>query len=225
MMNNPNLKIIRAKKLGVLIRDARVKLGKSVQDCCQAVGLSAEEMAAMEFGERPPTLPELEILAYYLAVPLSHFWGNELLKTNGSEKSIDAAELKKLRQDVIGGLLRKARIEEVLSIDELFQKTGIAPETIQSFEQGEEPIALPDLENLSLVLNKSITDFEDQQSPVGSWFVEQRNLEEFLDLPKELQEFVGKAINRPYLELAVRLSELKVEKLRALAEGLLEITL
>jgi transcriptional regulator with XRE-family HTH domain len=224
-MNNPSLKIIRAKKLGVLIRDARVKLGKSVQDCAQAVGVPAEEQAAMEFGERPPTLPELEILAYYLAVPLSHFWGNELLKTNGSEKSIDAAEIKQLRQDGIGGLLRKARIEAVLSIDELAQKTGIAAENIQSLEQGEVPIALPELENLLLVLNKSITDFEDQQSPVGSWFVEQRNLEELLDLPKDLQEFVGKAINRPYLELAVRLSELKVEKLRALAEGLLEITL
>ena len=225
MINNPNLKIIRAKKLGVLIRDARVKLGKSVQDCAQAVGLSTEEIAAMEYGEKPPTLPELEILAYYLAIPLSHFWGNELLKTDGSEKSIDAAELKQLRQNVIGGLLRKARIEAVLSIDELAQKTGIAAENIQSLEQGEEPIALPELENLSLVLNKSIMDFEDQQSPVGSWFIEQRNLEEFLDLPEELQKFVGKAINRPYLELAVRLSELKVEKLRALAEGLLEITL
>ena len=41
----------------------------------------------------------------------------------------------------------------------------------------------------------------------------------------ELQGFVCKPINRPYLELAVRLSEMSVEKLRGVAEGLLEITL
>ncbi len=225
MLINPNLKIIRSKKLGVLIRDARVKLDKNVHDCAEAVGISPEEMIAMEFGERPPTLPELEILAYYLQVPLSHFWGNELMKANGSGESIDTAEIKQLRQNVIGGLLRKARIEAVLSIDELAQKSGIASDTIQSLEKGEVPVSLPDLENLSQVLNKSVTDFEDQQSAVGCWFVEQRNVEGFLGLPQELQEFVGKAINRPYLDLAVRLSELKVEKLRALAEGLLEITL
>jgi hypothetical protein len=60
---------------------------------------------------------------------------------------------------------------------------------------------------------------------MGSWFVEQRNMREFLVLPKELQEFIGKPVNRPYLDLAIKLCELKVERLRALAEGLLEITL
>jgi hypothetical protein len=44
-------------------------------------------------------------------------------------------------------------------------------------------------------------------------------------MPSELQSFVVKPINQPYLELAQRLSEMSVEKLRAVAEGLLEITL
>ena len=68
-------------------------------------------------------------------------------------------------------------------------------------------------------------NFEDPESLVGSWFVEQDHMHEYLTLPQELQEFIGKPVNRPYLELAIRLSELKVERLRALAEGLLEITL
>ena len=225
MTINPILKIIKAKKLGLLMRDARVKSGKSIEDCAQAMGLSADELTAIEYGERPATLPELEILAYYLEVPLDHFWGNEILKTDGNEKLFDPIEIKQLRQNAIGALLRKARIEAVLSEEELANRAGITVTSLQSYEQCEVPIPLPELEILTQVLNNSMTDFEDQASPVGSWFVEQSNMKEFLDLPKELQEFVGKAINRPYLELAVRLSELKVEKLRALAEGLLEITL
>jgi len=38
-------------------------------------------------------------------------------------------------------------------------------------------------------------------------------------------DFISKPVNRPYLQLAQRLSEMSVEKLRMVAEGLLEITL
>ena len=74
MTVNPLLKIIRAKKLGILIRDARIKSGKSIENCAQAMGLSPEELTAIEFGDMPATLPELEMLAYFLEVPLEHFW-------------------------------------------------------------------------------------------------------------------------------------------------------
>jgi transcriptional regulator with XRE-family HTH domain len=225
MTINPIRKIIRAKKLGLLIRDVRVKSGRNLDDCAQAMGLSVEELSAMESGERPPTLPELEILAFYLEVPLEHFWSNEVLKIEANDKSFDPNEIKRLRQNMIGALIRKARIEAVLSVEELAQKAGITPDSLQSYEQGEVAVPLPELEILAQVLNNSITQFEDQESPVGSWFVEQRNMHEFLELPVELQDFIAKPVNRPYIELAVNISELKVERLRALAEGLLEITL
>ena len=50
-------------------------------------------------------------------------------------------------------------------------------------------------------------------------------MQDFKEMPPELQAFVAKPINLPYLELAQRLSEMSVDKLRAVAEGLLEITL
>ena len=225
MTVNPVLKIIRAKKLGLLIRDARVKSGKTIDECSQAMGLTVEELSAIEYGERPPSLPEVEILAYYLEVPLDHFWGNQTLSSGGDEKLFDPGEIKQLRQNGIGLLLRKARIEAVLSEEELANKAGIAVTSLQSYENGEVPIPLPELEILTQLLNNSINNYGDPESLVGSWFVEQNNMHEFLDLPKELQEFIGKPVNRPYIELAIKLSELKVERLRALAEGLLEITL
>jgi hypothetical protein len=45
-----------------------------------------------------------------------------------------------------------------------------------------------------------------------------------MELPEDVREFICKPVNLPYLKLAMRLSELSVEKLRAVAEGLLEIT-
>lgn len=225
MTINPILKIIRAKKLGILMRDARIKSGKSVEDCAQAMGLSADEFTAIEFGEMPVTLPELEIFAYFLEVPLEHFWGNETLIIDNDEKLIDPNEIKQMRQREIGGLIRKARIEAVLSEEELADQAGISVDDLQAYEQGEIPITLPDLEVLVRILNNSMDNFEDQASQVGNWFMEQRNMREFLHLPNELQEFIGKPVNRPYLDLAIKLSEIKAERLRALAEGLLEITL
>jgi hypothetical protein len=69
-----------------------------------------------------------------------------------------------------------------------------------------------------------VKDFFDQHGMVGVWANEQRNVQSYLALSPELQTFVSKPVNRPYLVLAQRLSEMSVEKLRAVAEGLLEIT-
>jgi hypothetical protein len=43
-------------------------------------------------------------------------------------------------------------------------------------------------------------------------------------LSPELQAFIAKPINRPYLELAVKLSQLDADRLRSVAEALLAIT-
>ena len=60
---------------------------------------------------------------------------------------------------------------------------------------------------------------------MGKWAVQKKAVEDFLELPVEMQLFVSKPINLPYLELAQRLSEMSVDRLRGVAEGLLEITL
>jgi transcriptional regulator with XRE-family HTH domain len=225
MTVNPIVKIIRAKKLGVLIRDVRLKSGKSLEDCAHAMGIPVDELVAMEYGERPPTLPELELFAYFLEVPLDHFWGSETLKADGKENLVDSTEIIKTRQNAIGDLIHQVRSEANLSIEDLAEKTGIKADSLQSYEEGKVPIPIPELEIVAQALDNTIGNFEDQRGPAGSWFSQQKNVQEFLDLPENLQQFVSKPINRPYLDLAVRLSELKVEKLRALAEGLLEITL
>jgi transcriptional regulator with XRE-family HTH domain len=217
---------VRAKKLGALLRDARLAKGSSLETCAQAVGVSPEQFEAFEMGEKPLSLPELELLAYYLEVPLQHFWGDQSL-SGGDEPKLqkNPQHFLGLRQRMVGAKLRQARLEAGLSLEELAEKSWSSASLLESYELGEAAVPLPDLEVLASILNRPISDFQDHNGPVGAWEARQRAVEGFLELSTDLQAFVSKPINRPYLELARRLSEMDVEKLRAVAEGLLEITL
>jgi hypothetical protein len=59
---------------------------------------------------------------------------------------------------------------------------------------------------------------------VGQQLSQSERVTGFKQLPSELQDFIAQPINRPYVELANRLSNLPVDKLRSIAEGLLDIT-
>lgn len=224
-MTNPLTMTIRTKKLGVLMRSARLSHGKSLEECATAIGVTVEELEAFEMGEHAASLPELELLAYHLQIPLDLFWGNELLKGLGRTQPPDAMKLISLRQSTIGVLIQKARNEADLTVEELANQAGITTDQLQAYESGEQAVPVPQLENLAKLMNKTMNDFQDKSGPAGTWFEKQRLTKAFLGLPEELQEFASKPINQPYLEAARRLSEMQVDKLRSLAEGLLEITL
>lgn len=79
MNKNQRLITLRTRKLGVLILDARLATRRSVKECAEALGVSPETFTSYENGETAPSLPQLEALAYFLDLPLEHFWGNESL--------------------------------------------------------------------------------------------------------------------------------------------------
>ncbi len=225
-MSPTGAQVIRAKKLGVLIRDTRQFQGKSLEECAAMLNVSNETFESYELGEKSPSLPEVEFLAYYLEIPLEHFWGEQtLLSEGGSKPSLDVKRLTAVRQRMIGVLLRKARFEKGFSIDELAEKTNIPVTDLEMYELGQAQIGVPQLELLCGALGRDLRDFQDRYGPIGVWFIEQRAMRDFKEMPPEMQAFVAKPINLPYLELAQRLSEMSVDKLRAVAEGLLEITL
>jgi hypothetical protein len=81
------------------------------------------------------------------------------------------------------------------------------------------------LEVLAERLGTRMEVFVDQAGPIGEWLNQQRAIQEFLKLPPELRDFVCQPVNRPYLDLARNLSSMSTDKLRSVAEGLLDITL
>lgn len=225
-MDIPTQITIRTKKLGVLIRDARLASRRTLDECARAIGVSRGIFKAYEEGRRAPSLPELEILVYFLNLPIDHFWSKEALSDDPPPtEPLDLARLVGLRQRMIGALLRAERMNASISMKALSQQTGISPGRLKAYELGERPIPLPELEGLLTVLGGQIEIFFDESGPIGQWMTRQQAIKDFLDLPAELQEFVCKPVNRPYLELALKLSAMSTEKLRSVAEGLLDITL
>jgi transcriptional regulator with XRE-family HTH domain len=217
---------LRAKILGALLRDARQAAQKTLEECAEIVGISTQDYEAYELGTKAISLPELEAIAYHLHVPLDHFWERETLVAREGEKSQpNMNALIRLRHRMIGAMLRQARLEARIALPELAEHIGVDSSQMEAYEFGMEPVPLPLLEYLSGVLNRSIREFQDQKGPVGAWNAQQRAIRDFLALPLDIQIFITRPVNRPYLDLTVRLSEMSVDKLRAVAEGLLEITL
>lgn len=217
---------IRSKKLGVLLRDARLDAGASMKECGDLIGQTGRTISKYEDGEKSPSLPELEVLAFYLDIPLEQFWG----KTTHSEDSpVDALgnieqrlELRDLR---IGALLRKTRKELDMSMTQVAEDLDITTYRLKSYEQGKFAVPIPELEALADMYELEMDDFFSDKGPIAAWSAEQRAVMDFVKLPPDLQAFASKPINKPYLEIARKLSELSVDELREVAESLLEITL
>lgn len=216
---------IRTKKLGVLIRDAREAARMSTKECAEVLGVSAGNFRSYEAGKKAPSLPELEILTFFLDLPISQFWGSaSLTSAPPPTDKLNLPQLVAVRQRMIGALLRHERMEVSISMRALAAETDIPTSRLKSYELGERPIPLPELEALLSVLDGRIENFFDKNGPVGQWMKRQLSIQQFLDLPPELQDFVRQPVNRPYLELARNLSDLSAEKLRSVAEGILDIT-
>lgn len=217
---------IRSKKLGILIRDARLSARRSVEECAEAMGIRKILFCAYEEGIRAPSLPELETLVYFLDLPIDHFWGKQVKSEQTSQpKTLDLQRLMAVRQRKIGALLRQERMNASISVRNLEHATNISSDRIEAYELGERPIPLPELELLVKTLGGRIESFFDRSGPIGQWMMNEEAIQQFLEMPMELRQFVTLAVNRPYLELARKLSAMSRDKLRAVAEDLLEITL
>jgi transcriptional regulator with XRE-family HTH domain len=216
---------IRAKIIGVLLRDARLAAGKTPKDCATVLGMTASAYAAYELGKKPVSLPELELLAYYLDTPLSHFWGDNIISDDLERGSnINTAELITLRHRIIGIQLREARLKRSISPKELAAAVGIPSSRLKAYEVGEQPVPVPELETLGWVLGLNIDSFFEKEGPVGEWDAARRAFEKFKELPPEVQDFVANPVNESYVRVAMKLSDMSTHKLRDIAAGLLDIT-
>jgi transcriptional regulator with XRE-family HTH domain len=216
---------IRSKTLGLLMRDARTHARRNVAECAQAMGVKPGQFRAYEDGRKAPSLPELEALVYYLDLPIGHFWSKEIKSGKTSpHENLDLTKLLAVRQRKIGALLRQERMNASVSIRNVAVATGLSSSRIKSYEFGERPIPLPELEALVKALGGRVESFFDRTGPIGQWMLNEEAISDFLQLPLELRQFVGQPVNRPYLELAMRLSNMSKDKLRSVAENILDIT-
>ena len=82
--------LVRVKNriLGVLLRDARQSSGRSLAECAALLDIDEDAYHTYEVGLQAPSLPQLEVLAYYFSVPLGYFWGTETLSSKRDEDEL-----------------------------------------------------------------------------------------------------------------------------------------
>jgi len=215
---------LRNRIIGLLLRNARERVGKTKRECAAALGVSTSTITAYEEGRKPISLPELEVLAYVLDTPIAHFWEHDP-ELATEEKPLPLQEVLALRHRIVGTLLRQARLEAGMYQKELAEVLGCSTNRLSAYEHGERPIPLAELELLAYHLHLPLEYFLDnREGPVGEWHRQQEAWRRFRELPREVQEFVIQPINIKYLEVAIKLAQMPAGGLRAIAEGLLDIT-
>jgi transcriptional regulator with XRE-family HTH domain len=225
MSVNPELSIIRAKKIGLLLTDARKAADKEIVDCAKALGITTGRYRSYETGKIAPTLCEIEALAFLFNIPVEHFWNpTNMLYKDPEEEAKSIHQFLQVRNRVVAAQLRLIRDGSHASMKSLCATTGIPSARIGRYERGETPIPITDLELLATALSTPLETFFVSHGRYGHWRESKGMVDQFQELPVEMQQFVVKPVNLPYIELAMKLSQTSVEKLRGIAENILDIT-
>ena len=132
-----------------------------------------------------PSLPQIELLAYALGVPISHFWGTSTLLERNARQDVDIDEYVTLRNHLIGALLRAAREQANLTPEQFAAEAGIPPGNITAYELGQRPDPDAVLATLASVCRVNLSYFLENGNKVGTFLLLQEDLKNFSDLPPE----------------------------------------
>jgi len=216
---------LKTKMVGAEIRAAREVSGKSIKSAADLVGVSSATMSSYEHGRKGISLPELELLAYWLDIPVTNLLDG---LPSAPERTVqfDPKVVVSFRQKMIGALLRKRRIAAEMTIGQLAEKVGFPASRISAYERGIRPIPVPSLELLVSSLERSMDEFIDTegQGPIAGWYRERRAYETFRSLPPDFRDFLAEPENRGFVRAAMKLRDISLDKLRTLAESLAAIT-
>ncbi|GAB4550207.1 MAG: hypothetical protein OHK0023_15740 [Anaerolineae bacterium] len=211
---------LRARVLGILIRDARLAANVPPSIVAANVGVDEVTLQAWEFGEDMPTLPQLELLAFTLDVPVSHFFGTQMLPDDKKRTpDIAPSAYYALRDRVIGVKVALARQQLNMSHDVLAEAVGLSTEALTAYEFGA-AIPFPVLTSLASALRKSLSYFLEDIGKLGSQLAAQEQYHRFTDLPEEIRTMLAQANSAPFLEIALMMSRLSRTQLRLLGEFL-----
>jgi transcriptional regulator with XRE-family HTH domain len=216
---------IRSRMLGVLITDARHAAGYDLETLAEGVGVDTDTVQAWEYGQSVPSLPQIELMAYILQVPISHFWGTETFEKRRDERQIDGQEYSLVRDRMIGLMIATARQEKNLSDTEVADKLGIHPDDLSAYELGQLAVPMTVLTSLSSLLEVSLNYFLEDNGRVAHFLEVQSMSDTFARMPEDIRDFISAPAHEAYIRVAMALAHIPTENLRALAEGLIDITM
>ncbi len=222
---------IQRKMLGVLMQNARQRIGLTVAETATLLGIPSDTLAAYERGADEAGLPTLEALAEICRVPLSYFWAEDTLPD--PTPRINPAKGIALRRKMVGVLLAQARQQAGISAEAAASAAGISSDALAEIELGDVEVPFSQLKMLlatyDVPLEKILTDIDatggtnGTSQPAPTQF-SPTQLPDTTQFPDDVQAFLQDPANILYIKLAMKLHNLSADNLRALAEGILEIT-
>jgi transcriptional regulator with XRE-family HTH domain len=213
---------LRSKMLGAVLREARLKSGLTQRQAAEVLGISPSTFGSYEHGRKSISLPELEILAYTLDLPIRNFWDPDLPVSDARAPLAPALTLP-LRNRMIGVQLRLHRQARNLTLRDLAERTGFPPGRLSAYERGARAVPLPELEALAAVLGHTLDEYSDRDGPVGRWMAQTHAQQAFAALPPDIQAFVANPANQRFLRLAMDLSQLPPDRLRAISRAFQDV--
>jgi transcriptional regulator with XRE-family HTH domain len=224
MSNDPNQNS-RAEQIGKRLFKLRENKRLRVGEIAAILGITPNRYKTYESGNQLSSLPEMEVLANLFNVPISILVSNdEDMEGTTAMNAVQASRFMQLRQRIIATQLRKAIDDADIPRKDIATALGISTKELANYLAGKKPIPLAMLEILCRIATIAIQSLFGTQGLVGEQLSQAERIAGFRKLPAELQNFIAQPINRPYVDLADRLSSLPVDKLRSIAEGLLDIT-
>ncbi len=216
---------LRARIVGVLLRDARVSIGRSLEDCARLLNVTPEQIETWETGDETPSLSQLELLAFYLDVPVSHFWGTQTKEADYRDYSTVQAEFVALRDRMIGAMIHQARDEKGLTLEAIANETALSVEQLSLYESGQEPIPMHYLQMIAHSVGKNLSHFLENSSQIGTMLSMREEWKHFIEMPEELRKFAANPLNAGFIEIAMMLAQMPVDRLRRVGESVLNITM
>ena len=188
---------VRSKMVGVLLRSTRLQAGKTLRDCAELLGCSPHTMSHYEHGRKGISIPELELLASYLDVPVDYFWEEESVVAAEHADLPPADKIIPLRQKIIGVLLRGARQNAGKTLKDCGQLLGCSTYMISQYEYGRRGIPLSELEMLAAFFDVPLSYFLEEDSTV---FEEEADLPPSEQLIPIRQKTIGVLLRQARLE-------------------------
>jgi transcriptional regulator with XRE-family HTH domain len=126
---------------------------------------------------------------------------------------------------MIGALLRQAREELGISVEDLAVASHIDAVRITHYELGELAAPMHELSVLAGLVKKNISYFLESSSQIGELLAQKEMWRHFMELPEDLRQFAANPLNMGFIEIAMMLAQMPTDRLRRVGESVLNITM
>lgn len=185
---------IRAKKIGMKIAIARQKAGLSLEDLSGSSGIDIAALNEFEKGISCPSLPQLQYIASLIQLPLDDLVNVFALAPIPA--GIVASALPKyfeIRNRMLGIQIKKNRLDQEISEEQLAQYCDLQPDEVQAFESGQNAIPFLKLMKISELLHLpyELQKNEEPVNPVAPQVTEETPPEEIpVQVPAESSQLM-----------------------------------